>query len=214
MSYQILTRKDYDFYECSSAFQKSIRRNEPKDAIFFGMELYCSGYSNYVWKRLMVIASEDIGTGDTESAILVQSLFQSFKFIAEKDLEEASIPFIHAVLHLCSAKKSRIVDKYKIWALKSDYRPDVPDYALDVHTRKGKMMGRNHKHFLTEGQVVLPESDEIKTPDFIDDFYFEYLTDYAEKKVTICGYDADNITHKSIKDMATWKQENSQQKMF
>ena len=214
MSYQILTRKEYDFYECSSAFQKSIRRNEPKDAIFFGMELYCSGYSNYVWKRLMVIASEDVGTADNESATLVQTLYQSFKIISEKDLEEATIPFIHAVLHLCSAKKSRIVDKYKIWALKSDYRPDVPDYALDVHTRRGKIKGRNHKHFLTEGQIVLPECQTTETPNFVDAFYHKYLNDYAEKKVTICGYDEDNITHKSIKDMADWKQTKGQQKMF
>jgi len=208
MSFELKTRKNYDFFECSSAFQKSIRRNEPDLAIFFGMELYCSGYSGYVWKRLMVIASEDIGTADNNSAIMTQTLYQNHKIIAEKCIEEAAIPFIHAVLHLCSATKSRIVDHYKIWAFKSDFKPEIPDFALDVHTRRGKSMGRNHKHFLSEGQKVLPECPNTTTPQHIDEFYHKYLNDYADKKVTIVGYDKDNVVHKNIKDMNEWKSTN------
>lgn len=214
MSFQILTRKNYDFFECSSAFQKSIRRNNQKEAIFFGMELYCSGYSSYTWKRLLIIASEDVGTADSNSAILINTLYENFKIIAEKDMEEASLPFIHAIVHLCEAEKTRIIDKWKMWALKSNYKPEIPDYALDVHTRRGKIMGRNHKQFLSEGQIITPETKTVDTPDFLNEFYHKYLTDYAEKKVTICGYDSQNVTHKSIKDMDVWKKENIQINLF
>jgi hypothetical protein len=33
-------------------------------------------------------------------------------------------------------------------------RPDVPDVALDVHTRRGQLMGRGLVHFLEEGAQV------------------------------------------------------------
>ena len=214
MSYQILTRKNYDFYECSSAFQKSIRRNNQKEAVFFGMELYLSGYSNYCWKRLLIIASEDVGTANDNSAILVNTLFQNFKMIAEKCIEEASLPFIHAVIHLCETEKTRIIDKWKIFAFKSNFKPQIPDYALDVHTRKGKIMGRNHKDFLTTGQIIEPASTKVVEEDFLDEFYHQYFTDYADKKVTITGYDKDNVTHKSTKDLDLWRKQNSQTNLF
>jgi hypothetical protein len=51
----------YQFDEVASALQKSIRSNEEYNACFWLYILYQSGYYKYCWKRLMVIASEDIG---------------------------------------------------------------------------------------------------------------------------------------------------------
>ena len=33
-------------------------------------------------------------------------------------------------------------------------QPDIPDFALDMHTQKGREMGRDFKHFLAEGSRV------------------------------------------------------------
>ena len=37
------------------------------------------------------------------------------------------------------------------------YAPEIPDYALDMHTMKGKAMGRGLDHFRKEGAKLVPE---------------------------------------------------------
>lgn len=199
MSYQITTRKGYDFFECSSAFQKSIRRGVENDALFFGIELAGSGYAQYVWRRALIIASEDIGLADPNVCVQVQALYQNWQVISAKNHEEGVIPLIHAILLLARAKKSRVVDNAKMFALKSDYNPDVPDYALDTHTRRGKKMGRGFDFFISTGSHL--ENVNTDVDDSYADFFNQYLTDYNDKKVPITGYDSRNVYHKNIKDM-------------
>lgn len=210
---QLLTRKNYDFYECSSAFQKSIRRSEKEQALFFGWELYASGYAKYCWKRILVITSEDVGMADPNGINTIMNLYHSWQMIAETNLEEASMPFIQAVLYLCATQKSRLIDEYKIYLLKTGDQLPIPDYALDVHTRRGKMMGRNHKYFLEHGRTITPISN-VHAPDNIKKFYEDYLIDYAEKKCEITGYDKRNVTHKNPKEMNDWKAVNNQTTIF
>ena len=37
-----------------------------------------------------------------------------------------------------------------------DFAPEIPDYALDMHTMKGKAMGRGLDHFRKEGAKLVP----------------------------------------------------------
>ena len=55
----IRTVGGYDFFEVSSAMQKAIRRAVAAVAGFFDLELWTSGYRDYVWKRLFTFAAED-----------------------------------------------------------------------------------------------------------------------------------------------------------
>jgi len=206
--FQILTRKNYDFFECSSAFQKSVRRGIEKDALFFGTELAGSGYAEYLWKRIMVIASEDIGLADNNVAVQVQAIYQNWKIIAAKKHNEGIIPITHAILLLVRSEKSRVVDNAKMFALKSDYRPDVPDYALDTHTRRGKRMGRKLQFFLDEGSKLNNVAD-------IDDSYSEFFTKFlqdVDAKIIEdpTGYDPENVYHKNIKEMQLWRDSQKQ----
>lgn len=199
MSYQITTRKGYDFFECSSAFQKSIRRGVEQDALFFGIELAGSGYAEYVWRRILIISSEDIGLADPNVCVQAQALYKNWQVIAAKNHEEGVIPLIHAILLLSRSQKSRVVDNAKMFALKSDYNPPVPDYALDTHTRRGKRMGRGYDFFLSTGSKL--ENVNASVSDPYEDFFHQYLTDYNDKKVPITGYDSRNVYHKNMKDM-------------
>ena len=106
-----------------------------------------------------------------------------------------------------------MIDEYKIFLHKSDYKPEIPDFALDVHTRRGKIKGRNLEFFINEGSKINNEKDTY-TPKEIKEFFIQYLRDYDKKKVDITGYDKANVCHKSIKDCAKWKSENSQQNLF
>lgn len=210
--FQVLTRKDYDFYECSSAFQKSVRRGQEQDAIFFGTELAGSGYCGYLWKRMLIIVSEDIGLAEDNACVQLQALYQNWLVISAKSIEEGMIPTIHAIMLLSRAKKNRAVDDAKIFALKSGFSRPIPDYALDVHTRKGKSMGRDHKFFIEVGSKV-ENYQEVKDTEIYANAAKKYFTDYAEGKAPITGYDEKNIFYPNLKAMQADKVKRSQKVM-
>ncbi len=63
--------------------------------------------------------------------------------------------FVHAVILLSRATKSRMVDHALIAYYEAE-RPTrcIPDCALDKHTVAGKRLRRGHEHFWTEGAKV------------------------------------------------------------
>ena len=159
-NYQIKTINGYDFFEASSAFQKAIRRGEEDEAMFWMVEIHKSGYAKYLWKRIIIIASEDVGLGDPDVIVRIMALKQSYDYLVkEQNTHNAEIlPFIQAALTLIRAKKSRFIDlAYAVYwrnHLEQLGTKTVPDYALDCHTRKGKKMGRGDVHFYEEGAVI------------------------------------------------------------
>ena len=50
---RLRTLRSYDFGEVSSAMQKAIRRGDTQLAGYWALELWASGFGNYVWKRLL-----------------------------------------------------------------------------------------------------------------------------------------------------------------
>lgn len=150
-TYKITTVHGYDFFEVSSAFQKAVRRCDEEQAMYWGVELYESNYQKYLWKRMVIMASEDIGLA-ADTITLIMSLKQSFDFLSslkEKSQPER-LPFTHAVLALVRANKSRFVDCaiFHYWNKNTTERLVIPDYALDMHTRRGKAKGRGIEHFV------------------------------------------------------------------
>ena len=154
--YELKTRKGYDFFEVSSAFQKSIRRGLEEDAMYWAVELFNSNYVEYVWKRLRIMASEDVGLAQPGIAAEIQALYQHHKLQAAKkeDKNQPERLFLtHAVLLLSRAPKSRLVDHVLIaqWQLHEHVHLPIPDFALDKHNEAGRRLGRGWKHFFEEG---------------------------------------------------------------
>ncbi|UBM58236.1 hypothetical protein LAG90_15640 [Marinilongibacter aquaticus] len=171
MRYKIETENGYDFYECSSALQKSIRRGSEDEAMFWAVELFISGFQEYIWKRLKIMSSEDIGLAVPSISSEIQALYEMHREQAKKkdDKNQPQRLFLtHAVLMLCRAKKSRMVD----WALifyfgchKKRIRP-IPDYALDKHNERGRKMGRGWKHFFSEGTQLAENPETITEEEY------------------------------------------------
>jgi hypothetical protein len=67
---------------------------------------------------------------------------------------------VHAVLLLCRAPKSRLVDVVQITAFRDDQRKEVPDYALDRHTLRGRRLGKGWDDFWTEGIRLEPHEEQ------------------------------------------------------
>lgn len=143
----------YDVYEVMSALQKSIRRGLEEQALFWTTEMYMSGYVDMAWTRLLTIASEDVGIADSNVVVQIKTLHDLYK--EHKKGGEAKLFFVHAVLILVRAPKTRTVDHALITYFEGKRVPvEIPDYALDVHTSRGRAMGRGNTHFFEHGAVI------------------------------------------------------------
>lgn len=156
-SYQRLTKKGYDFYEVASAFQKSIRRGLLEDAMYWGIELYESSYAEYAWKRMVIMASEDVGLGEPSCIVQIMALKQSYDFLdLRHDQGAKKLPFTQAIVVLVKSRKSRFVDHAitVYWQQNREEMKPIPDWAFDMHTRKGKAMGRGLIYFYKESCLI------------------------------------------------------------
>ena len=166
---QVLTVNGFDMFEVVSAMQKSIRRCKEDDALYWGVEMFESGFVSYAWKRLIIIAMEDVGMADPNAIVQIKTLKDVYDSMTKDDKKgQFRLPFVQAILYLVHAPKSRIVD----WAqgfwfdnnVCQEIRKEIPDYALDTHTRRGKKMGKGINEFFSEGSIlenhkVMPNED-------------------------------------------------------
>ena len=141
-----------------SALQKSIRRGLAEEAITFAYEMYVTSehFEDKLWRRLQAISVEDVGFGDLSAPVLINALNQMRQNFPYAD-GDRPIFFVHAIRYLSAAKKDRTSDNLKNIIIKEfEYgrMPVIPDFALDMHTEKGRSMGRDFRHFLIEGSRV------------------------------------------------------------
>ncbi|MEK7534089.1 MAG: hypothetical protein AAB600_02015 [Patescibacteria group bacterium] len=138
--FELKTKNGYRLDEVVSALQKAIRRNQEERAAFWAYEMFEGGYIKYLWRRLSVIALEDVGIADPFAAVLVNALAQSSERINQKDKVEVLHPGL-AVMYLCRAKKSREVD-YWLEIVehkrKLGQKLELEKHELDSHAEKGR----------------------------------------------------------------------------
>lgn len=135
---------DYQFDEVASALQKMIRRNREYEACYWAMILHKSGYYKYVWKRLAVIASEDIGTANPMAPMVVNALKGNYDMAVDsqsRQKDDAQLFIFQAVTYLCRSTKLREIDNLNnllIGEYESGIRLEIPEVAIDPHTAVGK----------------------------------------------------------------------------
>jgi replication-associated recombination protein RarA len=177
-----------------SALQKSIRRGDEETALNIAYEMYITSreFEEKLWRRLSVICVEDIGFGDPNACVFINTLNtlrQNFPY----DDGDRPIFFIHAIRYLCRQKKERSSDIIKNLIIKkfeNGFVPEIPDYAYDMHTQKGREMGRDEIHFLREASKVIPKAnddDEALKEELIAVIQKE-LKDGSQKKASAFTY--------------------------
>lgn len=201
MSKQVLTMKGYDLFECVSAFQKEIRRGNEMNAMYWGVELYESGFTAYAWKRMIIISIEDIGIINPAAPLIVSNLKQLYEEMVKADdkKQQYRLPYVQAILYLVRSKKSRHTD----WALNyyfdshlfDDNRLEIPEYALDIHTRRGKIKGKTINDFFDEGSVL---NNNVELP--YEDFYKEECRKRWNDKEWIRKSNLEKARRKDIKE--------------
>lgn len=145
-----------------SALQKMIRRGDAEGASRAAYELSIASEASdqLAWQRLSVICAEDVGLGCPEAPAVVHALAQSARELPWGN-SDRHILLTHAVRFLCQCPKDRAsctltsVLKRRV---KAGVPFEMPDYVYDMHTAKGREMGRGRMHFLHEASRVIPES--------------------------------------------------------
>ena len=158
---EVRTFHDLAADEVISALQKEIRRGHAENASLLAYEMILTGTAleEKLWSRLLVISVEDIGFADPHAAILIKALFDMHLLYTAEE-QDRYLFATHAVRYLCECEKDRSNDELLNLLMKTDEKPDIPDYALDMHTRKGQAMGRGLTHFLMEGSKIFPEKND------------------------------------------------------
>lgn len=175
---RVKTRNNLNGDEVISGLQKSIRRGLVKEACEFAYEMYITSpqFEEKMWRRLLAISVEDIGMGNPDAAVQINSLNQMRKEFAYNEADRAMF-FIHAIRILAESEKDRSSDLLKNIIIKSfamGYVPEIPDFALDKHTVRGQEMGRDSFHFLHEASKVIPQKE-------VDNTYKEQYEKILEK---------------------------------
>jgi replication-associated recombination protein RarA len=148
--------------EVISALQKCTRRGMTDNVLLLGWEMYVTSpeMEEMMWSRLCVMAVEDIGLGNANAPVLIETLYQQHQRYPRPSGDRFLFA-AHAIRVLCGSEKDRTSDDMVNWAKRSmelgDSLPEIPDVALDMHTRRGQEMGRDYLFFMAEASRVIPE---------------------------------------------------------
>ena len=91
-------------YDAVSAFIKSLRGSDPDAALYWGAKMIYAGEDpSFLFRRMAILASEDIGLADPQAVSVVESCWSLFNRIG---LPEGLYPLSQAILYLATAPKS------------------------------------------------------------------------------------------------------------
>ena len=96
-----------DHYDQVSAFIKSIRGSDPDAGLYWLARMLESGEdARFIARRLVILASEDIGEADPLALVVADAAARAVEFVG---LPEAQLNLAQAVVHLACAPKSNRV---------------------------------------------------------------------------------------------------------
>lgn len=129
-------------YDVTSALIKSIRGSDVDAALHYLAIMIAAGEDpRFITRRLVILASEDIGLADHTSLLVATAAHEAVSFIG---LPESAYPLAHAVIHMSLAPKSNSV-KAAIGAALDDVRAGrtgpVPPVLRDASTKGARMEG-------------------------------------------------------------------------
>ncbi len=148
--------------EVISALQKCLRRGLVDNVLLLAWEMYLTSaeMEEMLWSRLGVISVEDVGAGNLNAPVLVETLYQMHKRYP-RPAHDRFLFAAHALRVMATGEKDRTTDDMVNWAKHAmalgEKLPEIPDVALDMHTRRGEEMGRGYLFFMQQASRVDPE---------------------------------------------------------
>ncbi len=167
----VYDREGDQHYDTISAWIKSIRGCDPDAALYWLARMLAGGEDiRFLARRLVILASEDVGMADPQALPLAVAAQQAVEFIG---LPEAQIPLAHAAVYLATAPKSNRAYA-GILAARKDVETGVslavPKHLRDTHYGGAQQLGHKgyqYSHDFEGGyvpQAYLPEGRRYYNP--------------------------------------------------
>jgi putative ATPase len=160
-----IQQKAYDFdptgdshYDLASAFIKSLRGSDPHAGLYWLARMLESGEDpRFIARRLVILASEDIGNADPRALLMAQAAWDAVERIG---LPECRLNLAQVVCYLATAPKSNACT-LGIMAATKDVKEGrtlpVPKHLRDAHYQGAKKLGHGteyqYAHDFADGWV-------------------------------------------------------------
>jgi putative ATPase len=169
-------------YDQVSALIKSVRGSDPDAALYWLVTLLESGESaRFLARRLVILASEDVGLADPTGLLVAESAARAVEFVG---LPEARLTLAHATLTLALAPKSNAVTRAlgaATRAVQAGGLVEVPDHLRGSNYRGagelGFGLGYDYPHDFENGWV-----DQQYLPDSLVGSHFFEPSAYGHEK--------------------------------
>jgi putative ATPase len=142
-------KKGEQHYDVISAFIKSMRGSDPNAAVYWLARMIEAGEDPlFIARRMIILASEDIGNANPNALLLANSCFQAVHQIG---MPEARIILSQTVIYLASSPKSNAsynaIDEALEWVQKTGDLP-VPLHLRNAPTQLMKKLdyGKDYKY--------------------------------------------------------------------
>jgi len=171
-------------YDVISAFIKSIRGSDVDAALHYLARMLVAGEDpRFLARRLMILASEDIGMADPTALPIAVAAAQTVALIG---MPEAQLTLAHATVHLATAPKSNAVTT-ALGAAMADIRAGkaglVPAHLRDGHysgaAQLGHAQGYRYPHDDPDGVVA----QQYPPGEIVEVDYYRPTTHGAEREI-------------------------------
>ena len=135
-------KKGDNHYDTISAFIKSMRGSDPDAAVYYlARMLYAGEDVKFIARRIMILASEDIGNADPNALVVATAAAQAVERIG---MPESQIILSQAVTYMACAPKSNAaygaISK-AMEVVQSTKTPPVPTHLQDAHYGSAQKLG-------------------------------------------------------------------------
>ncbi|MCG3743878.1 replication-associated recombination protein A [Vibrio cincinnatiensis] len=174
------------WYDLISAFHKSIRGSNPDAALYWMARMISAGCDPlYIARRLLAIASEDVGNADPRAMQVALSAWDCFMRVGPAEGERA---IAQAAVYLACAPKSNAV--YTAWKQALNDVQNLPEYEVPVHlrnapTRLMKELGYGAEYRYAHDEVGAYAAGECYLPpEMVGKRYYQPTNRGLETKIS------------------------------
>ncbi|MEZ5594663.1 MAG: replication-associated recombination protein A [Gammaproteobacteria bacterium] len=136
-----------EFYDQISALHKAVRGSNPDAALYWlARMLDGGGDPYYIARRILRMASEDIGNADPRALQIALNAWQSFERLGSP---EGDLALAQAVVYLaCAAKSNAVYTAFKqaMHTVKNGGTLPVPEHLRNAPTALAKQMGHGKNY--------------------------------------------------------------------
>jgi putative ATPase len=152
-------------YDTISAFIKSVRGSDPHAAVYWLAKMLTAGEDpRFIARRLILLASEDIGNADPRGLTLAVSALHAVDFIG---MPEARIPLAQATTYLATAPKSN-ASYLAVEAAMEDIRTGrtlpVPLPLRGTGYKGAEQLGHTGYRYAHDGKDHFVDQEYVPTP--------------------------------------------------